>query len=149
MIYHVDIHVYIYLPSQIIDINIYILFFLFFLKRTNDSRFSGLFFVSFDRYVFTKEQNNVPKLSRNTFPLYITYGISAKRRAAVSVGCQDDIAAAIVIFLYFTYADRQKSLVFNSIIALNNQNYSTEGQIHCLREFFFVYMYTYLVAVLL
>lgn len=29
MIYHVDIHVYIYLPSQTLDIYIYILFFLF------------------------------------------------------------------------------------------------------------------------
>jgi hypothetical protein len=58
MIYHVDIHVYIYLPSQIIDmyIYIYILYSLFFSSEQITVDFLFLLFSLIDMYLHKKRK---------------------------------------------------------------------------------------------
>ncbi len=67
--------------------------------------------------------------------LYVTYFISAKIRAAVSVGCQHETAAVIaIIFLFY--------LSILNRTANTNNTYLTDCEILCLRDFLYMYIFT-------
>lgn len=103
-----------------------ILFFLSFFNRTNYSRFSSIFCLSLiDMYLHKKRI-----MLRNSILILVfvrvTYGSSPRRRAAVNVGCQAEIAAAIAIFpwffLCFTQDYLKKLITINSTTLSDNNN---------------------------